>query len=137
MLNCVSIADELEKTRDEICHERPRQSWNYQALVERLDKLAEMFSRTSRDQHRALVAEFHNCAGQIPYALRCDCDYGALLLEATADEIAEANLRSWLYAEARIRAEMCAQAGTAGGESIARYQHVKRLDEKLQSESAH
>lgn len=122
---------EIQDARDTICRDTARHHWDFRVLIEHLDRLASMFARTSSDQHRSLIAEFHSCAGQLPYAQ--EYDYGALVLEAAGDAVAVPELRRWLHTEARIRAEMCARGGTAGGECIARYQHVRRLDEKLRS----
>jgi hypothetical protein len=113
-----------EKLRDEKCSQ-----WDCHILGVHLEQLASMFQRTSRDEHRDLIAQFHNYAGKLPYVL--DQDFGALVLEVAADGIDDKDLQAWVLTEARFRATWCAQAGTAGGECLARYQHVKRLDEKL------
>ena len=124
-----NIGADLDRAREKLRNEKFHQQWDCRVLAECLEKDANMFQRTSRDQHRDLIARFHNCAGKLPYVF--DWDYGALVLEATAVSIDDISLRVWLLTEARFRATWCAQGGTAGGECIARYQHVKRLDEKL------
>jgi hypothetical protein len=124
-----NISTELDRARDRLRNEKFHQQWDYRILAEHLEKLASMFQRTSRDQHRDLIAQFHDCAGKLPYAF--DQDFGALVLEAIAVSVGDRDLRVWLLTEARFRATWCAQAGTAGGECIARYQHVKRIEESL------
>lgn len=74
------------------------------------------------------MAEFHNCAGRLPYFQ--DCDIGALVLEAAADAANDPELRSFLYDAARLRAIWCAQGATARGEGVARMAHVDRLEGK-------
>jgi hypothetical protein len=128
-----NISADLDRARERLRAEKSHQQWDYRALAECLEKYASMFHRTSRDQHRDLIARFHNCAGKLPYVF--DWDFGALLLEATAAEIDDRDLRVWLLTEARFRATWCAQAGTAGGECLARYRHVKRLDERLHDDA--
>ncbi len=90
-----------------------------------------MFARTSRDQHRELVAQFHDCAGKLPYV--DDCDYGALVLESASEAVTDGDLRVLLLSEARFRAMWCVQAATAGGEALARAVHLRRLDERTQN----
>jgi hypothetical protein len=90
-----------------------------------------MFARTSRDQHRELIAQFHDCAGKLPYV--DDCDFGALVLESAAEAVTDGELREFLLSEARFRAMWCVQAATAGGEAIARSAHLRRLDERTQN----
>jgi hypothetical protein len=124
-----AITTELDEARESLRREKFHQQWDYRTLIEHLERLASMFQRTSHDQHRDLIAQFHDCAGKLPYVL--DQDFGALVLEAVACSVEGRELRAWLYTEARFRAVWCAQAGTAGGESVARYNHVKRLDERL------
>ena len=127
-----NISADLYRAREGLRSEKFHQDWDYCVLAECLEKYASMFQRASRDQHRELIAQFHDCAGKLPYIF--DWDYGALVLEATAIEIDDRGLQVWLLTEARFRALWCAQAGTAGGECLARYQHVKNLDEKLCNE---
>jgi hypothetical protein len=124
------ITSELKNARERLLKETFHQQWDFRSLAEHMEQLCGLFPRTSREQHRALIAEFHNCAGRLPCVF--DDDYGALLLESTADLTDDPLLRRWLYTEARFRAEWCAQAATAGGEGISRYQAVRRLNEKLQ-----
>jgi hypothetical protein len=123
--------DELNRAKERLCSEKSHQHWDYHALVNHLEKLTGMFSLTSPDQNRDLIAQFHDCAGKLPYAF--DQDFGALVLEDAALQVENQDLRSWFLIEARYRANWCAQAGTAGGECIARYQHVKRLEESLRN----
>jgi hypothetical protein len=124
-----AIAIELDEAKERLRHEKFRQHWDYPSLIEHFDRLASMFQRSSHDQHRDLIAQFHDCAGKLPYVF--DQDFGALVLEAAAFSVEDKELQAWLYTEARYRALWCAQAGTAGGECVARYQHVKRLDDRL------
>ena len=124
-----NICADLERARDKLRSEKFHEHWDYRVLAECLEKLADMFQRTSCDQHRDQIGRFHDCAGKLPYVF--DRDFGAMVLEGTAAGVDDRDLRVWLLTEARFRATWCAQAGTAGGEGIARFQHVKRLDEKL------
>ena len=96
-----------------------------------LERFAEIFTRTSRDQHRALMSEFHNGAGRLPYFQ--DKDIGALILEATADAMTDRDLRVFLYSEAKLRATWCAQGASAGGEGMARAHHIQELDDKIRN----
>lgn len=66
-----------------------------------------------------------------------DCDFGVFILECVGDTLVgfgqnHKEMQTWLYTEAIFRARMCARAATAGGEGLARAQHLKRLEEKLQ-----
>lgn len=122
---------DLNDARERLAVMRFQQSWDYRQLSARLESLASMFTRVSRDQFRELAAQVHDCAGKLPYV--DDCDYGALVLESVSDTAASAELRLWMLTEARFRALWCVQGATAGGEAIARGQHLKRLDEKIQS----
>jgi len=108
-----------------------QERWNYQQLAGHLQSLASMFIRTSRAQQRELVAQFHDCAGKLPYVE--DCDFGALVLEGAAEAATDSELRAYLLTEARFRAIWCVQAATAGGEAIARAVHLRRLEERLQN----
>ena len=106
------------------------------AIATHVEELAWVFPRTKPDQRREITAQFHNAAGRLQYV--DDCDFGALVLECVADSLVgfgqiHQELQTWLYTEAIFRARMCAQAATAGGEGIARAQHLKRLEEKLQN----
>jgi hypothetical protein len=113
---------ELDEARKQLCAEKFHPQWDYRTLATHLEQLASLFQRTSSD-HRGLIAQFHDCAGKLPFI--ADRDFGALVLEATAAGIDDRDLRAWLYTEARFRAAWCAQAATAGGESIARSRHIK------------
>jgi len=121
---------EIQDAKAWLTKETFHEKWDYPALVLHLEQLAEIFTRTSQAQHRALISEFHNCAGRLPYFQ--DRDIGALILEENADSISDNDLRLFLYTEARLRATWCAQGATAGGEGMARVRHVKELDEKIQ-----
>jgi hypothetical protein len=127
------IITELNKARVTLGSEKFHEQWNYRVLAECLEQLASMFQRTSHDQDRDLIAQFHDCTGKLPYVF--DQDFGALVLESVATNIDDKQLRTWLLTEARFRATWCAQAGTAGGECIARYQHVNRLDGELRDDA--
>lgn len=126
-----TIASKINKAHEEfkINKEEPFRQWDFDILAEHLKRLASMFERTNCDEHRDLIGQFHDCAGKLPYCH--DEDFGALILENTADNAKDKKLSQWLYTEARFRATWCAQGGTSGGETIARYLAVKRLDEKL------
>ncbi|MDB6122740.1 MAG: hypothetical protein JWQ71_1733 [Pedosphaera sp.] len=126
-----STTSQLQEARDRLVAETFQQRWDYRALAAHLESLASMFARTSRDLHRELVAQFHDCAGKLPYI--DGCDFGALVLESAADAVADGELRAFLLCEARFRATWCVQAATAGGEAIARAVHLKRLDERIQN----
>ena len=125
------IALKIKKAHEEfkVNKENPFRQWNFDILAEHLEHLASMFERTNYDEHRDLIGQFHDCAGKLPYCH--DEDFGALVLEDTADNAKDSKLREWLYTEARFRATWCAQGGTSDGEIIATYLAVKRLDEKL------
>jgi hypothetical protein len=122
-------ADELNRVRSLLATESSQEEWSLSKLAIYLEQLASMFSRTSQNQHRSIIAEFHSCAGRFPVVI--DSDLGALVLETTADSLEKSELRTWLYTEARIRAVMCAQGASGSGEGMSRMKHVKRLDEKL------
>jgi hypothetical protein len=125
-----TIASKIQKAHEQFKTKiEPFRQWNCDVLAKHLEQLASMFERTNRDQHLDLIGQFHDCAGKLPYWH--DEDFGALVLEATADNTKDKDLRAWLYTEARFRATWCAKGGTSGGETIARYSAVKRLDEKL------
>ncbi len=105
-------------------------------LATHVEELAWAFPRAISDQHREMAAQFHNAAGKLPYV--DDCDFGALVLECVADSVfgwseIRTELQRWLYTEAAFRARLCAQAATAGGEGIARAQHLRRIEEKLKN----
>jgi hypothetical protein len=121
----------LRHAKERLAAETFQQRWDYRALAGHLESLASMFARTSRDQHRELIAQFHNCAGKLPYV--DDCDFGALVLESAADATKDEQLCEFLLSEALYRATWCMQAATAGGEAIARSIHLKRLDERIQT----
>jgi hypothetical protein len=98
-----------------------------------LAQFASMFGRMLPDQHDELVAQFHNLAGRLPYVE--DSDYGALLLEATADALQDSSLARRLYREAFYRARWCVQAATAGGEMIARSSDLSRIESKFRTQN--
>lgn len=122
---------ELQDAKAWLAKETIHDRWDYATLVRHLERFAEMLTRTSRDQRRAMMSEFHNCAGRLPYFQ--DRDIGALILEATADAITDTGLRLFLYTEARLRATWCAQGATAGGEGTARDRHIQELDDKIRN----
>jgi hypothetical protein len=121
----------IEEARRVLAIQTYHEQWNYPTLGAHLESLASMFSRTSKDQHRELAAEFHDCAGRLPYLH--DCDFGALILEDIADSIDDASLRVWILTEAFFRAKWCIQGASAGGESISRSRHYSRIEEKLKN----
>src|SRR3954453_7027896 len=123
-----TTTSQLREARDRLAAETFQQRWDYCALAAHLESLASMFAQTSRDQHRELAAQFHDCAGKLPYI--DDCDFGALVLESAADAVADGELRAFLLSEARFRALWCVQAATAGGEANARALHLRRIDER-------
>jgi hypothetical protein len=73
-----NLKDEIDRARVKLRDEKFHQHWDFRALSEDLEKLAVMFQRTSQDQHRDIIAQFHDCAGKLPYAF--DQDFGALVL---------------------------------------------------------
>lgn len=119
----------LRNAREHLAAMRFQGSWDYRQLSAHLESLAGMFTRVGGDQFRELAAQVHDCAGKLPYV--DDCDYGALVLESVSETAASAELRLWILTEARFRALWCVQGATAGGEAIARGQHLKRLEEKI------
>ena len=126
-----SATSHLQQAKERLVADTFQQRWDYRALAGHLESLASMFVRTSRDQHRDLIAQFHDCAGKLPYV--DDCDFGALVLEGAAEVVTDEELREFLLTEARFRAMWCVQAATAGGEAIARSVHLRRLDERTQN----
>ena len=131
MLACiVRTTSHLQQARERLVTQTFQERWDYRALAAHLESLVSVFARTSRDQHRELIAQFHDCAGKLPYV--DDCDFGALVLEDAADAVTDSELREFLLSEARFRATWCVQAATAGGEAIARSVHLRRLDERIQ-----
>jgi hypothetical protein len=112
------------------------QSGELGILATHVEDLAWLFQRLTPAQRREWAAQFHNAAGKLPYVE--DCDFGALVLECVADSVfgfgeIRSEIQRYLYTEAIFRARECAQAATAGGEGIARAQHLSRLDEKLRN----
>jgi len=101
--------------------------------VNHLEKFAVMIPRLEDSQVDETLAEFHNLAGRFPYWQ--DSDIGSLILESLADEIAPAPLSNRLYKEAMYRARWCAAAATSGSEGLARSIDVKRLSDKLKTDS--
>jgi hypothetical protein len=126
-----AAAEELNRAKSLLSKETFQEKWNFSKLATFLEQLASMFPRTSQDQHRSIIAEFHSCAGRFPTVM--DFDFGALVLETTADSLEKSELRTWLYTEARIRAIMCAQGASGDGEGMSKIKHVQRLEEKLQT----
>jgi len=127
-----SAITELQNARAWLAKQTFHEQCDYTALASHLERLAEIFARTVRDQHRAMMSEFHNGAGRLPYFQ--DRDIGALILEAAADATTGRDLRVFLYTEAQLRATWCAQGATAGGEGIARARHIQELNEKIRNE---
>jgi hypothetical protein len=93
--------------------------------------LAALFERTSHEQHRGMIAEFHNQMGEgrLPYV--GESDVGALILEVQADKLQDPVVKEFLYIEAQFRATWCAQHASSGGEGLARSLHLRRLERKL------
>jgi len=60
-----NISAELDRAREGLRGEKYHQQWDFHVLAECLEKHASMFQRTSRDQHRDLIAQFHDCAGKL------------------------------------------------------------------------
>ena len=117
----MNTGDRLSRAQRSLAHQVP--------LTALLDQIATMFERTSSNEHNEIVAQFHNVAGPLPYA--DDSDYGALLLEFTADSLNDVSLAKRLYQEAFYRASWCVHAATAGGESLARSRDCQRIGAKL------
>ena len=124
----------LEAARKRLEQETFHQQWNYGILAGELERIATMFDRVSTDQRDELLAQFHDFAGRLPYAN--DSDYGALLLEFTADSQDDPELAQRLYREAFFRAGWCVQAATAGGEAIARSRDFRRIEAKIINHNA-
>jgi hypothetical protein len=120
---------QLEEAKARLAAIAFQEYWNYRSLATRLESLAGMFSRTRRDQYRELMAQFHNCAGKLPYVN--DCDFGALVLENAARATTNDDLRNFLITEARFRAAWCVQAAANPGETMARVSHLTRLESAL------
>jgi hypothetical protein len=123
-----TAASELQDAQVWLAKQAPLEIRDCVVLATHLKRFAHLFARTSKEQHRNMISEFHNDAGRLPYF--GDKDIGALILESTADEIVDVELRAFLYNEARLRATWCAQAASAGGEGIARSRHIQSLDAK-------
>lgn len=128
-----SAADEIPAAKKTMVEENHHEKWDYIRLADYLEKLATMFERTKSEEHREMIGRFHNVAGRLPVVWNIESDFGALVLEARADEVADAVLRKWLYTEAKFRALWCVQGGTAGGECIARSQHLNRIEAKIRN----
>src|SRR6267142_4621983 len=111
-------AQELSEAKSLLSKGIFQEKWNLTELAKFLEQFANLFLRTSQDQRRSMVAQFHSCAGRFPYVN--DSDYGALVLEVVADSAEKSELRTWLYTEARIRAALCASGATGSGEGMAR-----------------
>ena len=123
----------LQNAKEQLAMATLQERWDYPVLGAHLESLAGMFFRTSKDQRSELIAQFHDCAGKLPYV--ADCDFGALVLESAADSVADdRELRGFLLSEARYRARWCVQAASAGGEAIARAVHMNRLEAKARNE---
>jgi hypothetical protein len=125
-----AAGSELKSAKDWLAKTKIHEAWNNPGLVKYMEQIASRFiPGATPEQQRINMAEFHNCAGRLPYYQ--DSDIGALVLEAAADASSDEQIRSLLYGEARLRAIWCAQGATAGGEGIARMMHVKRLEQKF------
>jgi hypothetical protein len=124
-----SLSQELLVARQRLASLRRQPESEYGVIAHHLETLADMFDRTSRDQHRELAAEFHDCAGCLPYV--GDADFGSLVLEHAAGTVQDPALRSFLLAEAVFRARWCVRAATGGAESIARGARLARLEQAL------
>lgn len=96
---------QLQEARARLATQTFQQRWDYRALAAHLELLASMFARTSRGKHRELVAQFHDCAGKLPYVN--DCDFGALVLESAPSAVEDDEVRAFLLSEARFRATWC------------------------------
>lgn len=104
------------------------QNDNYQ--IDILLNIASMFERlTDKDVIDELVAQFHNHAGHYPFI--DDVDFGAMILEITATNVSDLNLKKRLINEAIYRARWCAQAATSGGEGLCRKRHISKLENYL------
>lgn len=122
----------VESSLDALSYETHQSAWDYLALANHLQSMGKQLIRASAEHRKELIAAFHDCAGKLPYP--DDCDIGALILESAGDEAQDAEHRKWLYQEAYFRAKWCASSGSAGGETLARLTHLKRVDEKLHQE---
>jgi hypothetical protein len=65
------------------------------------------------------------------YVPALDTDYGALLLEALADNCPNLIRKQYLYLGAQARAGIFASYATSGGEGLARMLDVERIERKL------
>ena len=54
------ITSELKNARERLLKETFHQQWDFRSLAEHMEQLCGLFPRTSREQHRALIAELHN-----------------------------------------------------------------------------
>lgn len=100
--------------------------------VDSLVSLASTVERlTHKDDINELMAQFHNFAGQYPFI--DDMDFGALVLEVTATNLEDLNLKKRLIKEAIYRASWCAQSATSGSEGACRAKQLYRLKEYLNS----
>lgn len=128
-----AVSDDVLTAKKTLREETHHEKWDYVRLATYLEELAGMFERCARSEHREMIARFHDIAGRLPVIWNIESDYGALILEACADDVTDPALRIWLYTEAKFRALWCVQGGTAGGECIARSQHLNRINAKLKN----
>ncbi len=119
----------LEIAIAELEGENVQPKYGYVSLVNHLQNVGENLVSTSPENRREPIAQFHDCAGKIPYA--GDCDVGALVLESIADTIEDHEMQMWLYQEAGFRAKWCAESSTSGSECHARSVHFKQIHKKI------
>lgn len=92
-----------------------------------VDALVEaILSGTDESALVALFARLRVEAGKIDWLL--DSDYAAIALQAAIGRSESPGLRRAMLAVAIERAEWCARCSTAGGEGLARSQHVRELE---------
>lgn len=92
---------------------------------------ASMFGRLHyKDDLNEVMAQFHNCAGQLPYVE--DFDFGALVLQFTVDKLDDLILKKRLLKEAVYRTRWCVQSAASGSEMIVRGEHLRRLEVDLE-----
>jgi hypothetical protein len=104
---------------------------NQKVYFRHILEMAAVFERLDEYQWNDAIAKFHNDAGRLDYAL--DNDFGALVLERESDNVKSKKLQRFFLHHALLRAEWCAQSASAGGELIARGQHVDSINRKLSS----
>lgn len=92
-------------------------------------EMGSIFFHLDKSKWNDAISKFHIDAGRLDYVF--DNDFGALVLEKTAEHSSSTDIKRFLLHHAFMQAEWRAQAATAGGELIARDQHVDQILKKL------